>query len=112
MQEPTLVILAAGMGSRFGGLKQITPIDDKGHAIIDYSMFDAKRAGFKKIVFIIKHEIEEDFKNAVGRRAEKYFDVKYVYQQLDMLPDGYRVPDGRVKPWGHGSRGPLLQGGG
>ena len=102
MQEPTLVILAAGMGSRFGGLKQITPIDDKGHAIIDYSMFDAKRAGFKKIVFIIKHEIEEDFKNAVGRRAEKYFDVKYVYQQLDMLPDGYRVPDGRVKPWGTG----------
>ena len=102
MQEPTLVILAAGMGSRFGGLKQITPIDDKGHAIIDYSMFDAKRAGFKKIVFIIKHEIEEDFKNAVGRRAEKYFDVKYVYQQLDMLPDGYRVPEGRVKPWGTG----------
>ena len=102
MQEPTLVILAAGMGSRFGGLKQITPIDDKGHAIIDYSMFDAKRAGFKKIVFIIKHEIEEDFKNAVGRRAEKYFDVKYVYQQLDMLPAGYRVPDGRVKPWGTG----------
>ena len=102
MQEPTLVILAAGMGSRFGGLKQITPIDDKGHAIIDYSMFDAKRAGFKKIAFIIKHEIEEDFKNAVGRRAEKYFDVKYVYQQLDMLPDGYRVPEGRVKPWGTG----------
>ena len=102
MLEPTLVILAAGMGSRFGGLKQITPIDDKGHAIIDYSMFDAKRAGFKKIAFIIKHEIEEDFKNAVGRRAEKYFDVKYVYQQLDMLPEGYRVPEGRVKPWGTG----------
>ena len=102
MLEPTLVILAAGMGSRFGGLKQITAVDDRGHAIIDYSMFDAKRAGFKKIVFIIKHEIEEDFKNAVGRRAEKYFDVKYVYQQLDMLPAGYRVPSGRVKPWGTG----------
>ena len=102
MLEPTLVILAAGMGSRFGGLKQITAVDDRGHAIIDYSMFDAKRAGFKKIAFIIKHEIEEDFKNAVGRRAEKYFDVKYVYQQLDMLPEGYCVPEGRVKPWGTG----------
>lgn len=102
MQEPTLVILAAGMGSRFGGLKQITAIDDRGHAIIDYSMFDARRAGFKKVAFIIKHEIEEDFKNAVGKRAEKYFDVKYVYQQLDALPDGYCVPAGRVKPWGTG----------
>lgn len=102
MQEPTLVILAAGMGSRFGGLKQITSIDGRGHAIIDYSMFDARRAGFKKVAFIIKHEIEEDFKNAVGKRAEKYFDVKYVYQQLDALPDGYCVPAGRVKPWGTG----------
>lgn len=102
MQEPTLVIMAAGMGSRFGGLKQITSVDDKGHAIIDFSLFDAKRAGFKKVVFIIKHEIEESFKAAVGSRMEKYFDVKYVFQQLDCLPEGYSVPEGREKPWGTG----------
>ena len=102
MSEPTLVILAAGMGSRFGGLKQITPVDPYGHAIIDFSLFDARRAGFRKVVFIIKHEIEEDFKAAVGRRMEKYFDVSYVFQQLDKLPDGYAVPAGRVKPWGTG----------
>ena len=102
MREPTLVILAAGMGSRFGGLKQIMAVDDFGHAIIDFSLYDAYRAGFRKVAFIIKHEIEEDFKAAVGRRMEKYFDVKYVYQQLDLLPEGYSVPDGRVKPWGTG----------
>lgn len=102
MREPTLVILAAGMGSRFGGLKQIMAVDDFGHAIIDFSLYDAYRAGFRKVAFIIKHEIEEDFKAAVGRRTEKYFDVKYVYQQLDLLPEGYSVPEGRVKPWGTG----------
>ena len=102
MPSPTLVILAAGMGSRFGGLKQIKPIDDRGHAIIDYSLFDAYRAGFRKVAFIIKHEIEADFKAAVGTRMEKYFDVQYVFQQLDMLPEGYTVPEGRVKPWGTG----------
>ncbi|MBS5433111.1 MAG: nucleotidyltransferase [Firmicutes bacterium] len=100
LQEPTLVILAAGMGSRFGGLKQITAVDSHGHAIIDFSLFDAYRAGFRKVAFIIKHEIEEDFKAAIGHRMEKYFDVKYVYQQLDMLPEGYSVPEGRTKPWG------------
>ena len=102
MREPTLVILAAGMGSRFGGLKQIMAVDDFGHAIIDFSLYDAYRAGFRKVAFIIKHEIEEDFKAAVGRRMEKYFDVKYVYQQLNLLPEGYSVPEGRVKPWGTG----------
>ena len=102
MKNPTLVILAAGMGSRFGGLKQIMAVDDFGHAIIDFSLYDAYRAGFRKVAFIIKHEIEEDFKAAVGRRMEKYFDVKYVYQQLDLLPEGYSVPEGRVKPWGTG----------
>ena len=102
MREPPLVILAAGMGSRFGGLKQIIAVDDFGHAIIDFSLYDAYRAGFRKVAFIIKHEIEEDFKAAVGRRMEKYFDVKYVYQQLDLLPEGYSVPEGRVKPWGTG----------
>lgn len=102
MQEPTLVILAAGMGSRFGGLKQITPVDGHGHVIIDFSLYDAYRAGFRKVAFIIKHEIEDDFKEFIGRRMEKYFDVKYVYQQLDRLPAGYGVPEGRVKPWGTG----------
>ena len=100
MQEPTLVILAAGMGSRFGGLKQIKAVDDYGHAIIDFSLFDAYKAGFRKVAFIIKHEIEEDFKAVIGTRMEKYFDVKYVYQQLDKLPEGYALPESRVKPWG------------
>lgn len=102
MQEPTLVILAAGMGSRFGGLKQITPVDGHGHVIIDFSLYDAYCAGFRKVAFIIKHEIEDDFKEFIGRRMEKYFDVKYIYQQLDRLPAGYGVPEGRVKPWGTG----------
>lgn len=102
MKEPTLVILAAGMGSRFGGLKQITPVDDFGHSIIDFSLFDAYRAGFRKAAFIIKHEIEDDFKEKIGHRIEKYFDVSYIYQQLDVLPNGYSVPEGRAKPWGTG----------
>ena len=102
MREPTLVIMAAGMGSRFGGLKQITAVDNEGHAIIDFSLFDAYRAGFRKIAFIIKHEIADSFKASVGQRMEKYFDVKYVYQQLDVLPEGYTVPAGREKPWGTG----------
>ena len=94
--------MAAGMGSRFGGLKQITSVDDFGHAIIDFSLFDAYRAGFRKVAFIIKHEIEDAFKAAVGERMEKYFDVKYVFQQLDKLPEGYEIPEGRAKPWGTG----------
>ena len=102
MKEPTLVILAAGMGSRFGGLKQIAAVDAQGHAIIDYSIFDAYRAGFRRVAFIIKHEIEEDFKARVGRRIERYMQVQYVFQQLDKLPDGCAVPEGRVKPWGTG----------
>ena len=94
--------MAAGMGSRFGGLKQITPVDEQGHSIIDFSMYDAWRAGFRKVVFIIKHAIEEDFKNAVGCRMERFFDVRYVFQEVEKIPEGYSVPEGRVKPWGTG----------
>ena len=100
MNKPVLVIMAAGMGSRNGGLKQIDPIDEEGHIIMDFSMFDAKRAGFEKVIFIIKHEIEKDFKEGVGNRIAKYMDVSYVYQDLSNLPAGYEVPEGRVKPWG------------
>lgn len=100
MQEPSLVILAAGMGSRFGGLKQMTPVDGGGHAIIDFSLYDAYRAGFRKVVFVIKQELDQDFKEFIGRRMEKYFDVRYVHQQLSALPEGYSVPEGRQKPWG------------
>ena len=100
MDDPCLVILAAGMGSRFGGLKQITAVDDHGHAIIDFSLYDAYRAGFRKVVFVIKHAIEADFRAAVSDRMEKYFDVRLVFQELDKLPEGFTVPKGRVKPWG------------
>lgn len=102
MDKPTLVVMAAGMGSRFGGLKQIMPVDDFGHPILDFSLFDARRAGFERVAFIIKHAIEDDFKAAVGRRMEKYFHVDYVFQESDVLPAGYAVPEGRVKPWGTG----------
>ena len=100
MKEPILVILAAGMGSRYGGLKQMDPVGPSGEAILDYSVFDAKRAGFKRVIFLIKHEIEEDFKRLVGSRIEKHMDVTYAYQQLDMLPEGVTIPEGRTKPWG------------
>ena len=100
MREPVLVIMAAGMGSRFGGLKQLTPVDDKGHIIIDFSLYDAWKAGFRKVVFIIKHEIEADFKKVVGTRMEEFFDVRYVLQEVDKIPEGFSVPEGRTKPWG------------
>ena len=100
MKKPVLVIMAAGMGSRYGGLKQIDPVDDQGHIIIDFSMYDAKRAGFEKVIFVIKKENEADFKEAVGNRIEQYLDVSYVYQDINNLPEGYSVPEGRVKPWG------------
>lgn len=100
MKKPVLVIMAAGMGSRYGGLKQIDPVDDQGHIIMDFSMYDARRAGFEKVIFIIKKENEADFREAVGDRIEQYMEVAYVYQDLNNLPEGYRVPEGRVKPWG------------
>ena len=101
-REPTLVIMAAGMGSRFGGLKQMTPVDPEGHFIIDFSLCDAHRAGFRKVVFIIKREHEQVFHETIGRRMEPHFDVRYVYQELTNIPDGLAVPEGRVKPWGTG----------
>lgn len=100
--KPVLVIMAAGMGSRYGGLKQIDPIDEEGHIIIDFSIYDAIRAGFEKVVFIIKKENEADFKACIGDRMEKRIAVEYVYQDLNDLPEGYSVPEGRVKPFGTG----------
>lgn len=100
--KPVLVIMAAGMGSRYGGLKQIDPVDEQGHIIIDFSIFDAVKAGFEKVVFIIKKEDEADFKECIGDRMSKQMDVSYVYQDLHNIPEGFEVPEGRVKPWGTG----------
>ena len=101
MKNPELVIMAAGMGSRYGGLKQIDKVDDAGHIIIDYSIYDAIRAGFKDVTFIIKKEIEKDFREVVDAHlAGKDINVKYVFQELDKLPEGYTIPEGRRKPWG------------
>ena len=100
MKKPVLVIMAAGMGSRYGGLKQIDPVDEEGYIIMDFSIYDAKRAGFEKVVFIIKRENEDDFKEAVGRRIEKVMEVAYVFQELSNIPDGFEIPQGRIKPWG------------
>lgn len=102
MTEPVLVIMAAGMGSRYGGLKQIDPVDDKGNLIIDFSIYDAIKAGFQKIIFIIKKEIEQDFKEIIGNRIARYVNVEYVYQELNCLPKGYQIPKDRKKPWGTG----------
>ena len=102
MKKPVLVIMAAGMGSRYGGLKQIDPVDEQGHIIMDFSMFDAKKAGFEKVVFIIKKQDEADFKEAVGNRISKIMEVEYVYQDLQNIPEAFEVPEGRCKPWGTG----------
>ncbi|MBQ6706022.1 MAG: NTP transferase domain-containing protein [Clostridia bacterium] len=101
-QPLSLVILAAGMGSRFGGLKQLTPVGPSGELMIDYSIHDALAAGFNRVVFIIKHAIEKEFKEQIGDRIAAYAPVEYVFQELDRLPDGFSVPDGREKPWGTG----------
>jgi hypothetical protein len=92
--------MAAGMGSRFGGLKQLEPIDDNGHVILDYSVYDARRAGFETVIFVIKQEHEERFREKIGDRMSKVMEVKYAFQRSDDLPEGYSVPEGRVKPWG------------
>lgn len=100
MTKPTLLVLAAGMGSRYGGLKQIDPVGPSGETIIDYSIFDALRAGFGKLVFVIRKDIEQQFREIVGSRFENRIAVEYVYQELDKLPAGYSLPAGRTKPWG------------
>lgn len=102
MNKPVLVVMAAGMGSRYGGLKQMDPVGANGEVILDYSVFDARRAGFETVVFIIKREIEADFKARIGSRIEPHMEVRYAYQDLHDLPEGYAVPEGRVKPWGTG----------
>lgn len=103
MKKTSLVIMAAGIGSRFGGgIKQLEPVGPNGEIIMDYSIYDALEAGFDKIVFIIRKDIEKDFKEIIGNRIEKVANVEYAFQALDALPDGFSVPDGRTKPWGTG----------
>lgn len=102
MKKPALVIMAAGIGSRYGGLKQIDPVGQNGEKIIDYSIYDALKAGFGKVVFIINKKIEEAFRESIGNRVEKLVDTVYVYQSVNDVPSGFTVPEGRVKPWGTG----------
>ena len=100
MKKPVLVIMAAGMGSRYGGCKQMDPVGGHDQVILDYSVYDARRAGFETVVFVIKHEIEADFKERIGSRVERHMDVRYAFQRMDSLPEGYAIPPGRTKPWG------------
>lgn len=102
MNNITLVIMAAGMGSRYGGLKQMDPIGPSGEVILDYSVYDAIEAGFDKVIFVIKHEIEDDFKALMQGKYEDRIKIEYAFQNIDNLPDGYSVPEGRTKPWGTG----------
>lgn len=102
MNKPVLVVMAAGMGSRYGGLKQMDPMDDAGHVILDFSVYDAMLAGFEKVIFIIKRENEEVFRECIGDRIAKRMQVEYAYQDLNALPEGFSVPEGRQKPFGTG----------
>jgi len=102
MAKPVLVIMAAGMGSRYGGLKQMDPVGPDGELILDYSLYDAKRAGFERAVIIIKQENEKDFREVLGDRVSRHMQVDYAYQSLDGIPEGFSIPEGRVKPWGTG----------
>ena len=101
-KKPTLIVMAAGMGSRFGGNKQIAPVDDAGHIIIDFSIYDALRAGFGRVVCVIKPEMEADFRRAIGDAIARHVDLRYAYQTLDAVPAGFTIPEGRQKPWGTG----------
>ncbi|HAC74061.1 MAG TPA: nucleotidyltransferase, partial [Porphyromonadaceae bacterium] len=98
--KPTLFVLAAGMGSRYGGLKQLDGVGPSGETIMDYSIFDAVNAGFGKLVFVIRQSFEEDFREKIVKKYEKKIPVELVFQELDALPEGFVVPEGRVKPWG------------
>lgn len=100
--KPTLVVLAAGMGRRYGGLKQLDPVGPSGETLMDYSIFDAVRSGFGDVVFVIRREIESEFQETLGRKYERHFPVRYAFQDLDQLPEGFQVPEGRKKPWGTG----------
>ncbi len=102
MADTTLVIMAAGMGSRYGGIKQLEPVGPSGEIIMDYSIYDALKAGFNKVVFIIRKDLEKDFKEVIGERIEKQVKVEYVFQELDNLPKGFHKTEGRTKPWGTG----------
>ncbi len=102
MDKPVLIIMAAGMGSRYGGLKQMDPVDEFGHSIMDYSVFDAKRAGFERVIIVIKPEMEALFDEKIGNRLRKHISLDYAYQVLENIPEGFSVPEGRTKPWGTG----------
>ncbi len=102
MKEPILVIMAAGMGSRYGGLKQMDPVGENGELIIDYSLYDAYQAGFRRVIFILKKENEELFRRMIGDKISKHMELMYVFQSLDVLPEGFAIPEGRTKPWGTG----------
>ncbi|NLC43638.1 MAG: nucleotidyltransferase [Clostridiales bacterium] len=102
MKRPVLAVMAAGMGSRYKGLKQIDPVGKNGEIIIDFSLYDAWKAGFRKVVFIIKEDLEDSFRQAIGNKVAKFMEVEYAFQRLDDLPEGFSVPEGRVKPWGTG----------
>lgn len=102
MTDTTLVIMAAGMGSRYGGIKQLEPVGPSGEIIMDYSIYDAIKAGFNKVVFIIRKDLEKDFREIIGNRIEKLIKVEYVFQELDALPEGFHKPEERTKPWGTG----------
>ena len=103
MKQTALVIMAAGIGSRFGGgIKQLEPVGPSGEIIMDYSIHDALEAGFDRIIFVIRHDLEKDFKEVIGNRIEKIAPVSYAYQELSDLPEGFAVPEGRKKPWGTG----------